>query len=122
MTAITKFTAESEQQLRDMWPDRSITTTEMATRLHVSQTTIARWARGFGLEPRRRDFRIEHGGKQLRKERLRLLWNEPMTIPEIADSLKISPSTVGRWRRALNLPARGRGPGRARRGAADRAA
>ena len=103
------LTAEVEQRLRELWEDADLSGRDIAQRLGVSYSTVTSWKRKLGL-PHRTMERKKRKRSVLTPEAeatLRSLWADPqMTGEQIADKMDVHPSSVFKWAKHLELPAR----------------
>jgi hypothetical protein len=96
-------------ELRRLYWDEGLSTTEIGGRLGVSHETVRRWMNADGIA--RRPPAASGGGcpSPLRpdpEELRRLYWEEGLSCPEIGRRCRVLPATVMYWLAAAGVPRR----------------
>ncbi|MGW5353376.1 hypothetical protein ACWERV_23055 [Streptomyces sp. NPDC004031] len=109
-------------KLRKLWKSPDLTVREITAELGITYRAAVRWAADMGLPPpkQRQGFRGASTnsvhGKAAAKERLRVLWADPLArMTDIAAELGVGQYKVRRWVAELELPPRPRRRPEARR-------
>jgi len=102
------FTKPLKKELRRMYVDKRMSTTDIAKKLGVSHTTIRKWLGNYSIKKRdSSEARLAEGISMPSKEKLEQLYvNEKKSAERIAKELGVCYTTVFNWLKRHDIPTR----------------
>ena len=99
------FKVIPKEELEDMYCDKSMSQIEIANEIGVSQQTVSKWMKEFGIEPR---IQLGDSVKPSKKKLEDMYVGQSMSQLKIANKIGVLPHTISKWMKECGIEARDR--------------